>query len=136
MSQKLNNLTGLLMLLRIVMGTNVSTIDCDYAVQLIADNIDSESHVNGNATITADDSKYTRSVSSSSSVGMNKVQPVSGIPGAVATCLVGMSKFHVPSPTTHNSTQSNTPAAPFMRRGSKTEICLSKQTEQERVVRG
>lgn len=68
---------------------------------------------------------------------MSKVQPMSGMPGAVATCLVGMSKFHVPSPTQNiNSTQSSAPQAPFMRRGSKTEVCLSKQTDQERVVRG
>lgn len=86
--------------------------------------------------MTADDPKYTRSISSSSSVGMNKVQPVLGIPGAVATCLVGMSKFHVPSPTINNSTQSNASPAPFVRRGSKTEINLSKQTDQERAVRG
>lgn len=57
------------------------------------------------------------------------------MPGAVATCLVGMSKFHVPSPANINSTKSSTPQAPF-KRGTKTEVCLSNQTDQERVVRG
>ena len=149
LSQNLSSLMIPWMYLRHVMGLKVST---NVAMGLIitkCNPLDSESHVNGSAPmVTNDETKLTRntvppSSSGSAAGGMNnKIQPMAGIPGAVATCLVGMSKFHVPSPTNPNlnhsttSQSSNTPPAPFIRRGSKTEMCLSKQTEQERVVRG
>lgn len=134
---------------RHLMGLKVSTNVVMALITTKCNPPDSESHVNGSASmVTNDETKHTRntvppSSSSSAASGMNnKVQPMAGIPGAVATCLVGMSKFHVPFPANPNlnhsttSQSSNTPPPPFIRRESKTEMCLSKQMEQERVVRG
>lgn len=98
--------------------------------------IEHDLHVYGLPNISTDDDKLMRNSSNGTAGCHNKIQPAAGIPGAVATCLVGMSKFHVPSPTIPISTTSNTPAAPFIRRGSKTETFLGKQMDHERVVRG